>query len=202
MDIKQCRKVKKSSEMVNEGCNVHGIVALSSGGGNLHLAPSRELENFGKEQVFTSLTDFITQAFETFNVSHTVNKLRFGQEFPGDIYQLDGQERMIEDAYGMYQYYVQIVPTKYVFLNGTTIQTNQYSVTEHMRHVSPGSNKGLPGVFFFYEVSPLHVEIEEYYHGWVKFLTSVAAVIGGVVSTMTLFDNYLFSRIAGPNLDY
>ena len=202
MDIKQCRKVKKSSEMVNEGCNVHGIVALSSGGGNLHLAPSRELENFGKEQVFTSLTDFITQAFETFNVSHTVNKLRFGQEFPGDIYQLDGQERMIEDAYGMYQYYVQIVPTKYVFLNGTTIQTNQYSVTEHMRHVSPGSNKGLPGVFFFYEVSPLHVEIEEYYDGWVKFLTSVAAVIGGVVSTMTLFDNYLFSRIAGPNLDY
>ena len=43
----------------------------------------------------------------------------------------------------------------------------------------------LPGVFFFYEVSPLHVEITETYRkGWVAFFTSVCAVIGGVVSVM------------------
>lgn len=42
----------------------------------------------------------------------------------------------------MYQYYFQVVPTRYRFLNGTTIQTNQYSVTEHLRHVNPGSGRG------------------------------------------------------------
>jgi hypothetical protein len=200
MDVQQCRHAMNSKDMDGEGCNVHGQVALSSGGGNLHLAPSHELENFGKEQVFTSLAEFINQAFETFNVSHTVNNLRFGAEYPGDIHQLDGQKRMVQDAYGMYKYYIQIVPTLYKYLNGTEIQTNQYSVTEHMRHVTPGSNTGLPGVFFFYEVSPLHVEIEEYRHGWVRFFTSVAAVVGGVFSAMSMCDSFIFSKSAAPGL--
>jgi endoplasmic reticulum-Golgi intermediate compartment protein 3 len=77
-------------------------------------------------------------------------------------------------------------------LNGTTIQTNQFSVTEHMRHVNPGSGRGLPGVFFFYEVSALHVEIEEYKRGWVAFFTSVAAIVGGVVTVMGMVDKVVF----------
>ena len=32
--------------------------------------------------------------------------------------------------------------------------SNQYSVTEHLRHINPGSGRGLPGVWFFYEVAP------------------------------------------------
>lgn len=196
-DIRQCKHEKRGSDEKGEGCNVHGIVALSSGGGDIHLAPGHGLENFGKEVTFESITDIISQAFESFNVSHTVNKLRFGDEYPGHVFQLDGQPRMIEDAYGMYQYYIKIVPTLYKFLNGTTIQTNQYSVTEHMRHVSPSSNRGLPGVYFFYEVSALHVEIEEHRQGWIRFLTSVAAVIGGVFSAMGAADGFMFSRRNG-----
>jgi endoplasmic reticulum-Golgi intermediate compartment protein 3 len=64
---------------------------------------------------------------------------------------------------------------------------------EHLRHVAPGSNRGLPGVFFFYEVSPLHVEIKEGYRkGWIAFLTSVCAIVGGVVTVMGLLDQLLF----------
>ena len=89
----------------------------------------------------------------------------------------------------------QIVPTLYEFRNGTKIQTNQYSVTEHLRHVNPGSNRGLPGVFFFYEVSPLHVEIKEGYRkGWIAFFTSVCAIVGGVVTLMGMLDQIIFSR--------
>lgn len=89
---------------------------------------------------------------------------------------------------------LQVVPTTYRFRNGTTIQTNQYSVTEHLRHVNPGSSRGLPGVFFFYEVSPLHVEIiEGYRKGWIAFFTSVCAIVGGVVTLMGMMDQYLFS---------
>jgi endoplasmic reticulum-Golgi intermediate compartment protein 3 len=89
---------------------------------------------------------------------------------------------------------LQVVPTLYRYLNGTTIETNQYSVTEHMRHVTPGSGRGLPGVFFFYQVSPLHVEIEEYRRGWIQFFTSVCAVVGGVVTVMGMLDQYVYSR--------
>lgn len=83
----------------------------------------------------------------------------------------------------------------YRFLNGTTIQTNQYSVTEHLRHVNPGGGRGLPGVFFFYEISPLHVEIvEEYQQGFIAFFTSLCAIVGGVVTVMGMIDQILYNR--------
>lgn len=89
---------------------------------------------------------------------------------------------------------LQIVPTRYQFLNGTVLETNQFSVTEHLRHVSPGSNRGLPGVFFFYEISPLHVEIVEGYRtGWVAFFTSICAIVGGLVTVMGVVDQSLHS---------
>ena len=66
----------------------------------------------------------------------------------------------------MYQYYLQVVPASYKKLYSDkfrrkSIETHQFAVTEHLRHVNPGSNRGLPGVYFFYELSPLHVEVEE-----------------------------------------
>lgn len=95
---------------------------------------------------------------------------------------------------------LQIVPTRYVFLNGTVIETNQFSVTEHLRHVNPGGGRGLPGVFFFYEISPLHVEIVEGYRkGWIAFFTSVCAIVGGVVTTMGLLDQFLYARKTASN---
>jgi len=45
-EIKQCTSEMNQKEEAGEGCNVHGIVALSSGGGNLHLAPG---QNFGSQ---------------------------------------------------------------------------------------------------------------------------------------------------------
>jgi endoplasmic reticulum-Golgi intermediate compartment protein 3 len=81
----------------------------------------------------------------------------------------------------------------YRYWNGTTVQTFQYSVTEHLRHVSPASNRGMPGVFFFYDVSPLHVEISEVYRtGYTAFCTSVCAIVGGVITVMGMVDQYLF----------
>jgi len=195
-NVEQCKGQITAKDESGEGCNVHGKIALSTGGGNLHLAPNRGLETFGSDSK-VSIIDVFLRTFEQFNVSHTINKIRFGDTYPGHVNQLDGEKRMIEDAYGMYQYYIQVVPTLYKFLNGTTIQTNQYSVTEHMRHVNPGSGRGLPGVFFFYEVSALHVEIEETRRGLVTFFTSVAAIVGGVVTVMGMVDQLVYSKVGG-----
>jgi endoplasmic reticulum-Golgi intermediate compartment protein 3 len=86
-----------------EGCNVHGVVALSTGGGNLHLAPGKEAAGGG-----ITILEALMQSFQEWNVSHTINKLRFGPEYPAAKYQLDGQVRTIEDTFGMYQYYLQV----------------------------------------------------------------------------------------------
>jgi hypothetical protein len=90
-----------------EGCNVHGVVALSTGGGNLHLAPGKDSASSG-----LTILEALMQSFQEWNVSHTLNKLRFGPEYPAAKYQLDGQVRTIEDTFGMYQYYLQVCSLK------------------------------------------------------------------------------------------
>mmetsp|Transcript_23501 Transcript_23501/g.55333 ORF Transcript_23501/g.55333 Transcript_23501/m.55333 type:complete len:412 (+) Transcript_23501:112-1347(+) len=206
-EIDQCKREKKvEEETEGEGCNVHGLVALDSGGGSFHLAPGRSFDTADHSDI-SVIFNMLLSTFDQFNVTHTINKMRFGQEFPGNTNQLEGETRVISDGYGMYQYYFKIVPTVVKFKNGTTISTNQYSVTEHLRHVNPGGGRGLPGVFFFYEISPLHVEIvEDYRKGYIAFFTSVCAIVGGVVSTMGLFDQLLYSRnrkaTSGPGLVY
>lgn len=99
--VDQCKG--QTNEAEDEGCNVHGVVALSTGGGNLHLAPGRGAAAGGM-----TILDVLTQTFQEWNVSHTIHKIRFGNEYPAAVYQLDGLTRSIQDTYGMYQYYFQV----------------------------------------------------------------------------------------------
>mmetsp|Transcript_15938 Transcript_15938/g.32420 ORF Transcript_15938/g.32420 Transcript_15938/m.32420 type:complete len:460 (-) Transcript_15938:254-1633(-) len=215
--IEQCRHLVRADQEEGEGCNIHGFVALSTGGGNLHFAPDRQWEKEGESDsnanrglfggVFLdlqSVIDMFNESFEQFNVTHTVNKLSFGPYMREEVRnslnltsQLSGATRTVTDGYGMFQYYLQVVPTQFRFLNGTVIDTFQYSVTEHTRHVEPGSNRGLPGLFFFYEVSALHVEFEEYRRGWTHFFTGVCAAVGGAFTVMGMVDRRLFEWRGG-----
>ena len=177
-------------EMFNEGASALCVVS-DNGRCFLSCLFSRAMRGWPSFGVLA--------AFEQFNVSHTVNRLHFGPWIPPLVRrslnltsQLDGATRSVADGYGMFQYYLQVVPTVYRFLNGTTVETYQYSVTEHTRHVDPGSNRGLPGVFFFYEVSALHVEFEEYRRGWTHFFTGVCAAVGGAFTVMGMLDRSLF----------
>lgn len=58
-DVAQCRSELSSKDEEGEGCNVHGIVALSTGGGNLHLAPSHDLEEAGSGKKTSILDVFL-----------------------------------------------------------------------------------------------------------------------------------------------
>lgn len=61
----------------------------------------------------------------------------------------------------MYNYYLKIVPTIYVRANGDeSIHTNQFSVTRYKKELS-NKERGMPGIFFIYELSPLMVKYEE-----------------------------------------
>ena len=51
---------------------------------------------------------------------------------------------------------VQVVPTIYVNSHNHTISSNQYSVTEHFK-VAYDYQVQLPGVFFYYDLSPIKV---------------------------------------------
>ena len=50
-----------------------------------------------------------------------------------------------------------MVPTIYTTRANRTISTNQYSVTEHFKPSNVMAGHNLPGVFFFYDLSPIKV---------------------------------------------
>lgn len=52
---------------------------------------------------------------------------------------------------------LQVVPTIYSNLRNDTISTNQYSVTEHFKESNIPMQHNLPGVFFYYDLSPIKV---------------------------------------------
>lgn len=52
---------------------------------------------------------------------------------------------------------LQVVPTMYSDVRNNTIFSNQYSVTEHFKRADIQQGQNMPGVFFFYDLSPIKV---------------------------------------------
>ena len=91
---------------------------------------------------------------------------------------------------GKFQYFVKVVPTLYERLGGyETLETNQYSVTEHYAAVKADQNF-IPGVFIIYDLSPILVHIYEArpYTSTAHFLLELCAIIGGVFTVAGLVD--------------
>ena len=137
------------------------------------------------------MSELVSFTFQSFNISHEIKSLSFGNTFPGITNPLDNVVRKISDGHGMYQYYIKIVPTVYKYIDGREVVSNQYSVTEHLRHVNPGTGRGLPGVWFFYEVSPVHAVFEETKRSFMEFITSVCAILGGIFTVMGFVDTII-----------
>ena len=113
------------------------------------------------------------------NVSHVINELSFGDPVPGRKNPLDGTSKFLMAGTGMYQYYAKVVPTDYIYRDGTTTETNQYSVTDHYRKIVSSRARGLPGIFVYYDLSPIKVKIVEEGSRLSGFLTSICAIVCG-----------------------
>ena len=85
-----------------------------------------------------------------------------------------------------------MVPTTYVSASSRAVSTNQYSVTEHFKPSDIISGRNLPGVFFFYDMSPIKVHVAEKHQSFLHFLTSVCAIIGGVFTVSGLVDAVVY----------
>lgn len=134
-----------------EGCRVYGDLTINKVAGNIHIAPGHSYQQGGLHM--HDLTPFIGE--KPFDLSHTIHRLAFGIEYPGMKNPLDGHKvrqkplpiQTMEGgipAGGAYQYYLKVVPTKYVTIGNSTINSNQYSVTETYKDPIPGTYSQLP----------------------------------------------------------
>ena len=169
-----------------EGCNIEGWLEVPRVAGNFHFAPGKSFQH-----AHLVMTNVLTFTMEKWNVSHTIKKLSFGETFPGLTNPLEGTVKTLKTGTGMYQYYTKVVPTEYNYRNGRkSIVSNQYSATQHFRTITSITSKGLPGLFIFYDISPIRVRIEEESQSFTTFLTSLCAIVGGVFTVMSLLDQW------------
>jgi hypothetical protein len=140
--LESLEETEKEGSAEDGGCQIYGELYLSRATGHFHVVPHKNMHSKGVKAGLEGLLELLSFTFDNFDVSHTVNSLSFGDTFPGVRSPLDGQQRALNDTHGMYQYYVKVVPTRYKGLGGAEIESNQYAVTEHMRHLSPGEYAG------------------------------------------------------------
>ncbi|KAF8604511.1 endoplasmic reticulum-derived transport vesicle ERV46 [Ceratobasidium sp. AG-I] len=108
----------------------------------------------------------------------------------------------------MFQYFLKVVSTEYRYLDGDLVRGNQYSVTDTERdlsrmpeddernaqgtHITHGI-QGLPGAFFHFEISPMLVTHRETRPTFAHFMTSLCAIVGGVLTLASIVDSVAFA---------
>lgn len=187
--IDQCTRegfISQIKEEEGEGCNINGFVDVSKVAGNFHFAAGKALHQ--SQNFISNLLDI---PLGEYNISHKINKLTFGEDFPGVVNPLNGAQWMQERGSGIYQYFIKVVPTVYTDIRGRKIHSNQFSVTEHFRdeNIFP---KPPPGVYFIYDFSPIKVIYTEGSTPFLHFLTNICAIIGGVFTVAGIIDSFVY----------
>jgi len=170
-----------------EGCNLYGQLLVNKVAGNFHFAPGKSFQHSSMH-----VHDFMPFEIAGFNMSHTIHSLSFGEYFPGLQNPLDYVTKEELDGARMFQYFLKVVPTKYQYLNGRVLTTNQFSVTESEKKVDPMAGRGLPGAFFMFEISPIKITYTETRKSFGHFITSVFALIGGMFTVAGIIDSFVY----------
>ncbi|XP_074148607.1 endoplasmic reticulum-Golgi intermediate compartment protein 3 isoform X1 [Sminthopsis crassicaudata] len=194
--IEQCRREgfsQKMQEQKNEGCQVYGFLEVNKVAGNFHFAPGKSFQQSHVHVHAVEIHDLQSFGLDNINMTHYIRRLSFGEDYPGIVNPLDDTNITAPQASMMFQYFVKVVPTVYMKVNGEVLRTNQFSVTRHEK-VANGliGDQGLPGVFVLYELSPMMVKLTEKHRSFTHFLTGVCAIIGGMFTVAGLIDSLIY----------
>ncbi|XP_024082257.1 endoplasmic reticulum-Golgi intermediate compartment protein 3 isoform X3 [Cimex lectularius] len=191
--VEQCKSsasVEKIENAFKEGCQIYGTMSVNRVAGSFHVAPG---QTFAVKHIHVH--DIQPFSSSQFNTSHVINRLSFGDDDKGKTHEnpLDGTQSITKEGATMYHYYIKIVPTKYIDLEGFVTDTNQFSVTKHEKVVSPGnSESGMPGIFFSYELSAMMVKIVEKPMHLSQLITDLCSIVGGIWIVAMFIDSICY----------
>jgi hypothetical protein len=184
--------IKKKN--VGQGCNVWGYMDVSKVPGNFHIS------SHGKAQT-TAL-----------NLQHHIHTLSFGdagyirakkaEGIEGAFNPLDGTSKTSQSLSQNYEYYIQVVPTSLVRIDGERFDSYQFTVNSNSWGAeSHGHSIGayMPTIYFRYELSPITVKYTQYRTGFGHFLVQLCAIIGGIFTVagfVALTSSKIYEKIA------
>lgn len=215
--INQCEDegyVSQINSRLNEGCRIKGTSKINRIGGNIHFAPGMPMTH--KDRHVHDLSLFNREK-DKFDFTHSINHFSFGDDshelqhkFESDSHDhrtshtLDNMKKTNSDKWTVFSYFLKVVNTRFEYINGETIETNEFSVTQHDRPFLGGrdedhpntlhSRGGLAGVFFYFDISPLKIINKEVYQkSFGGFLLSFLSAFAGVLSVGAILDRVAFT---------
>ncbi|XP_060932385.1 endoplasmic reticulum-Golgi intermediate compartment protein 2-like [Limanda limanda] len=168
------------------GCRIHGHMYVNKVAGNLHIIVGKPIHH---PQGHAHIAAFVSH--ETYNFSHRIDHLSFGEEIPGIINPLDGTEKITFNHNQMFQYFITVVPTK-LNTHKISADTHQFSVTERERLINHAAGShGVSGIFLKYDTSSLMVTVSEQHMPLGQFLVRLCGIIGGIFSTTGMLHGFV-----------
>ncbi|KAF9123367.1 Endoplasmic reticulum-Golgi intermediate compartment protein 3 [Mortierella sp. 14UC] len=195
--IEQCVRegyLEKIKQQANQGCRLRGKLTVNKVAGNFHVAPGRSFQR-GNAHVH-DIQQYLEQGLD---FSHHIQHLSFGEMVPNVHNPLDDTKAENAEGLFMFQYYLKVVGTRYLYLDRPPVFTNQFSVTQYNRNLQYKNEwgqiqapNGLPGVFFNFDISPMLVIQKEERKSFASFLTGICAIVGGIFTVASLLDGAIW----------
>mmetsp|Transcript_12508 Transcript_12508/g.38190 ORF Transcript_12508/g.38190 Transcript_12508/m.38190 type:complete len:415 (-) Transcript_12508:1614-2858(-) len=218
--IEQCVRegeVGKDNAEIVGGCNVRGFLKVAKVGGNFHISPSHTVAfhgiNIHDISAFMSKTGVnLTHTIHQFNIGTPVDfnegsssnkRGRKKRKKPQWNYEtsnpLDKVTKVATEM-GQYDYFLKVVPTS-LSKGFRFVEFEQYSVTENFKPVQFKDNRfNLPGLFFYYEMNPIRVDVYYVRPSLFHFFVQTCAIIGGVFTVSNLLNELIeyVTKILSP----
>jgi hypothetical protein len=179
----------KQSVLDAEGCQLYGNFEVLKVPGNFHISSHA----YG-----TIIGQLIAEGIFEFDVSHRINHISFGDEShikhimtnfnAGILNPIDGVEKFQKmNENKIYEYYLKVVPTTYVDLQGNKYNVHQFT----SNHNENEADIMIPTLYFRYDISPILVKIVQYKEEPFHFFVQICAIIGGVFTVTGILDTML-----------
>lgn len=180
----------KESLIAKEGCVVSGFVIVNRVPGSLYLTPrpyAHYLSQFMREPNSTYYID----------MSHTITHLSFGEKtdleyiktnfYNGTFNPLDGVTKADNHKNNIFQYYLNVVPTKYSDVRKKEFNANQFTANSNIVH----EDAVFPALYFQYDMSPILVSYSLSHPSIFQAIVNVFAIFGGIFTIAGIIDSIM-----------
>ena len=185
-DREQLFRKFKNDLAEKRGCKVSGEFTISRVPGNFHFS----------SHPYGDILQRMVRENHNFkpNLTHTIHSLSFGKEISMDDFKhefnmgifgpLDGVSKTDNKYQNIFHYYLQIVPTKFIRLNGNQYNSYQCTVNTNVDR----SPTNFPAVMFRYDISPILVKYTQIKPNMLDAVVNICAIFGGMFSVAGIFD--------------
>ena len=186
---------KVKLEMRNdEGCNLKGFFYVDAVPGSFQITSGYHgiiVQKLADERVLKV------------NIKHRINQISFGQFNRNEIWSNFGREisklsaslsnikRENDHNSKIYQYYLKIVPTKFLTYSGKEINNYQYTYSSFSEYTL----NEMPSIYFRYDISPITVEYKQYKETFLNFFINICAILGGVFTVTGIIDAIIHKSV-------